>query len=333
MRLLAAICVYAALGTSCSSGGGGIDPAPPDPPPAQRPAFDADRAFADLEAQVAFGARIPGSRAHEDCLQFLLGRLEDAGAQVVTHEFTSQTPLGGAAAYDFTNVAGLFSPDAEGDVLLLGAHWDSRAKATRDPDPDLREQPVPGANDGASGSAVLLEIARAFADTPPERPVMLVFFDAEDQGLSGSGWQDGGWILGSREMVASWPEELPWPDQMILLDLIGGDNETNPRLGTPGFSNDRFDLPVERNSLRVAPDLVDEIWTIAERLGHGAFERTPQHTVIDDHVPFQDAGVAAIDIIDFVPPEWDTTDDTPEHCSPDSLEQVGETLLEYLYEK
>lgn len=332
MRLLAVLCVYAALGASCSSGGGGTEPAPPvNPPATERPAFDRERAFADLEAQVAFGARIPGSQAHADCLQFLIGRLEDAGAQVVTQEFTSATPLGGAEEYDFTNVAGLFSADAPGEVLLLGAHWDSRAKATRDPDPALREQPVPGANDGASGVAVLLEIARAFSEQPPARPVMIVFFDAEDQGESNSGWQDGGWILGSRHMAANWPEALPWPDQMILLDLVGGDSEHNPRVGTPPLSDDVFSLPMERNSLREAPDLVDRIWTIAAELGHEAFVRTPGSTVIDDHVPFQEAGVQAIDIIEFVPPEWDTTDDTPEHCSADSLNQVGETVLEYIY--
>ncbi len=333
MRIIAAICAFAALGASCSSGGGGTVVDPPDnPPPAtQRPAFDSARAFADLEAQVAFGPRIPGSEAHEDCLQFLVQRLQDAGARVVTQQFRSRTPLGGNTEYDFTNIAGLFAADARGDVLLLGAHWDSRAKATRDPDPTLRDQPVPGANDGASGVAVLLEIVRAFEESAPDRPIMIVFFDAEDQGESSSGWRDGGWILGSRHMVENWPAELPWPDQMILLDLVGGDNKHNPRVGTPPLSDDVFRLPIEHNSLRRAPDLADRIWTIAENLGHEAFTRSGGTSVTDDHVPFQEAGVEAIDIIEFVPPEWDTTDDTPEHCSADSLNQVGDTLLEYIY--
>jgi hypothetical protein len=331
MRLLAAICVYAMLGASCSSGGGGTDPAPDPDPPVAPPPSQQRRAFDDLEAQVAFGPRIPGSQAHEDCRQFLVGRLQDAGARVVTQQFSSQTPLGGDAVYDFTNIAGLFSADADGAPLMLAAHWDSRAKATRDPDPALRDQPVPGANDGASGVAVLLEIVRAFTEQAPDRPVMIVFFDAEDQGESTSGWPDGGWILGSRYMAANWPGDLPWPDQMILLDLVGGDSEHNPRVGTPALSDDVFSLPIERNSLREAPDLVDQIWSIADDLGHEAFDRTPGRTVTDDHVPFLEAGVEAIDIIEFVPPEWDTTDDTPEHCSPDSLGQVGDTLLEFIY--
>lgn len=334
MRLLAAICVFAALGSSCSSGGGDVTvdpPTPPPPPPVQRPAFDEARAFADLEAQCAFGARIPGSQAHEDCLAFLIDQLTQAGAQVVTQEFSSRTALGGQQVYDFTNVAGLFAVDAPGQPLLLGAHWDSRALADEDPDPALRTQPVPGANDGASGVAILLEMARAFAGDAPPRPVIIALFDAEDQGGSGSNLPDGGWIIGSREMVNNWPEALPEPSQMILLDLVGGDSEPNPRLGTPGVSDDRFSLPIERNSLANAPDLVDQIWTIAERLGHDAFERTSGRSITDDHIPFVQAGVESVDIIEFVPPEWHTTDDTPEHCSADSLDQVGETVMEFVY--
>lgn len=280
---------------------------------------------------MAFGPRVPGSKAHDDCLEFLIDRLTEAGAQVVTQEFTSRTALGGQQEYQFTNVAGLFSGKAPGDVLLLGAHWDSRAIADHDPDPALRTQPVPGANDGASGVAVLLEMARAFKQQEPSRTIVVVFFDAEDQGGSGSDLPEGGWIIGSREMAANWPEELPWPDQMILLDLVGGDSEHNARVGTPSMSDDVFQLKVERGSLNAAPDLVDQVWTIAERLGHDAFTRTVGVTVIDDHVPFLEAGVEAIDIIEFVPPEWHTQDDTPEHCSPDSLLQVGDTLLEFVY--
>ncbi|MGC9318620.1 MAG: M28 family peptidase [Armatimonadota bacterium] len=334
MRLLATLCVLMSLGASC--GGGGGTPAPPAepiapmPPPTQRPAFDAERAFTDLEAQVAFGPRVPGSTAHEQCEQFLRDGLSDAGARVVAHQFTSATALSDEQ-FDFTNLLGVFAEDADGEVLLLGAHWDSRAVADRDPDPDLRDDPVPAANDGASGVALLLEIARAFAQTPPPRPVVIAFFDAEDQGSSSSQLPHDGWILGSQRLVDDWPDGVPWPDEMILVDMVAGDNEHNDRVGTPQLSNDHFDLPIEANSLERAPDLVDRIWTIAERLGHSAFERTTGYRVVDDHIPFLDAGVPAVDIIEFVPPEWHTVDDTPEHCAPESLDQVGETLLEFIY--
>ncbi len=330
MRILAAISLFAALGTSCSSGGG-AGPVDPLPPPAERPAFDEARAFADLEAQVAFGPRVPGSQAHDDCLAFLTNRLQQAGAQVVTQEFTATTGLSGQQAYDFTNVAGLFAGDAEGEVLLLGAHWDSRAIADQDPDPARRTQPVPGANDGASGVAVLLEMARAFSVQAPPRPVIIAFFDAEDQGGNSDDLPDAGWIIGSRRMANHWPQELPRPAQMVLLDLVGGDNRPNPRLGTPGISDDIFRLPIELESLDNAPALVDEIWSIAERLGHTAFVRNGGRSITDDHIPFIEAGIPSVDIIEFHPPEWHTTDDTPEHCSPDSLNQVGETLLEFIY--
>lgn len=306
---------------------------PPPPPPVERPAFDAQRAFADLEAQCDFGPRAPGTAAHEQCAQFLQDALAASGARVVTQQFRSATGLS-ATVYDFVNILGVFAENAGGEPLLLAAHWDSRAVAERDPDPALRNQPILGANDGASGVAVLLEIARAFAQTAPPRPVIIAFFDAEDQGgARNPGLPQGGWIIGSSYLAANWPADVPWPAQMILLDLVGGDSEHNPRVGTPPMSDDVFRLPMERTSVEESPDLVDAIWTIAERLGHNAFVREVGISVTDDHIPFLEAGVEAIDIIEFVPPEWHTQDDTPEHCSADSLLQVGDTLLEFIYQR
>jgi len=329
MRVLATMIICLALGASCGHHAGPHEPPTPPTPPQQRPAFDRSRAFADLVAQCDFGPRVPGSEAHQQCKQLLLERLSQAAARVVVHDFSVETAFGGP--YEFSNLVGVFSEDNSGDALLLGAHWDSRAKADRDPDPALRDQPVPGANDGASGVAVLLEMMRGFAQTSPPRPVMVAFFDAEDQGQQGYDAPQSGWALGSRRLVAEWPENLTWPDEMILLDLVGGDAEHNERVGVPPYANDRFDLPIEVYSLQNAPELVDRVWGVAERLGHGAFERRQGRPVSDDHIPFQEAGVPAIDIIDFAPPEWDTTDDTPEHCSPDSLWQVGDALLEFIY--
>jgi glutaminyl-peptide cyclotransferase len=328
LRPVATLALCLALGASCNHDAG---PQEPPAPPQERPAFDRDRAFADLVAQCDFGPRVPGSEAHQQCKQFLLERLEAAAERTVVHEFSAATALGGP--YEFSNLIGVFSEDAEGAVLLLAAHWDSRARADRDPDPALRDQPVPGANDGASGVAVLLEMMRAFAQAPPPRPVLVAFFDAEDQGQQGYEAPQSGWAIGSRRLADEWPEGLPWPEEMVLLDLVGGDNKHNERVGVPALANDRFDLPMEAYSLDHAPTLVDRVWSVAERLGHEAFERRRGTAVMDDHIPFQEAGVAAIDIIDFVPPEWDTTDDTPEHCSPDSLWQVGDTLLAFIYEE
>lgn len=339
MRVISILCIYAVLGMSCNAGGGESEPTAPTPPveapapPAvERPVFDGERAFADLVAQCDFGPRVPGSEAHSQCRDFLLQRLTDSGAEVVTQQFTSRTGLSDRE-YEFTNLLGRFSPDADGPVLLLGAHWDSRAKADEDPDPALRDQPVLGANDGASGVAVLLELMRAFEQSLPDRPIIVAFFDAEDQGAPDSDLPNSGWIIGSQYLADNWPDELPWPEQMILVDMVGADGQHNPAVGTPPMATDEFLLKMERYSLQYAPNLVDEIWSIAEDLGHEAFVREAGRHVIDDHLPFLRRGVEAINIIHFVPAEWHTTHDTPEHCCPTSLHQVGDTLLKYIYRR
>ena len=312
------------LGASCSSGGGQV--ILPPPPLVEASGLDARR-LADLEAQ-RLGPGL-GTAAHDRCAQFLQQALTDTGARVVTQEFSSATGLS-STVYDFVNILGIYAEGSGGEPLLLGAHWDSRAIAERDPDPSLRDRPILGANDGASGVAVLLELARAFARSAPPRPVIIGFFDAEDQGgTHNAGLPHEGWILGSSHLAANWPATVPWPTQMILLDLVGGDSEHNPRVGAP--HDDDATCPWKGHSLEQAPDLWTRSWTIAERLGRGAFVRQTGAGVVDDHVPFLEAGVEAIDIIEFVPPEWHTQDDTPEHCSADSLLQVGDTLLEFIY--
>ncbi|HUS80541.1 MAG TPA: M28 family peptidase [Armatimonadota bacterium] len=330
MRILAMLSFCAALAASCGNHAGPQVEPPPPPPADERPAFDQARAFADLQAQVDFGPRVPGTQAHADCLQFIIDHVTDAGGRVVLSEFTATTPLV-PDEQSYTNVLGVFGEDKAGEVLMLAAHWDSRAKADHDPDPAKRNQPVPAANDGASGVAVLLEIARGFAEQAPPRTVILAFFDAEDQGMTGSGLPLSGFAVGSRHLAGNWPDTAPWPDEMILLDLVGQDNVHNPAVGLPGWSNDVFDLPEERYSVDNAPDLVDRVWSVGERLGHSAFQRRVRSAISDDHVPFQEAGVEAIDIVDFAPPEWHTTHDTPENCDPASLYQVGDTLLEFIY--
>jgi glutaminyl-peptide cyclotransferase len=144
--------------TGCTSCGGGQGAQ------AVVPAFDRDRAFADLVAQCDFGARVPGSQAHADCLAWLAGQLGGAD-QLIRQEFSASTVFGGP--FDFTNLVAIFGQGQPGVPFLLCAHWDSRPRADEDPEPANRTQPVMGANDGASGVAVLLEMARAFVASPP----------------------------------------------------------------------------------------------------------------------------------------------------------------------
>jgi len=323
---LTIVCVAA----SCGACGGGNTPAPA-PPQGDVPVFQADRAFADLQRQVDFGPRFPGSPGHQAQLDWMKATLAPLADRVVEQTFHAVTPFGGPFA--FSNLIAVFPGRNPRPVTMLGAHWDTRPEADEDPDPARRSQPVPGANDGASGVAILLELARLFRDSPPPHTVYLVFLDAEDSGRVGSGMLDMGFCLGSNYLAQHWPEGLARPDRVVILDLVGGQSKHNPRVPvrTDLGGNDIFDLRIEGGSLVHAPQLVNEIWSVAERRGHSAFKRTVQGALIDDHVPFQRLGIPAAVIVDFPPPVWHTTDDTPEYCSPAALRQVGDTIAAWLY--
>ncbi len=189
--------------------------------------------------------------------------------------------------------------------ILLGAHYDTRMHADQDQDPKRRNDPVPGANDGASGVAVLLELARVLP-TSQEVPVRLVFFDAEDNGNI-PGWD---WIMGSRLYADKMKVE---PLGVVIVDMVG-DKDLN--------------LYRERNSTR---RLQDQIWAVAHEQGYeDSFIDEKKYSILDDHTPFLEKGIPAVDIIDFDYPPWHTTQDTLDKVSPHSLDIVGETLLVWL---
>jgi Zn-dependent M28 family amino/carboxypeptidase len=191
--------------------------------------------------------------------------------------------------------------------IILGAHYDSRMFADSDPEPANQTKAVPGANDGASGVAVLLELARTLPEDTP--PVWLVFFDAEDNGRI-EGWD---WILGSREFVMN---NSIHPQAVIIVDMVGD-----------------ADLHIYREG-NSDPQLTDEIWATAESLGYTSqFINEIRHTMIDDHTPFLEADIPAVDIIDFDYPYWHTTHDTPDKVSPESLDAVGETLYAWVIQQ
>jgi Zn-dependent M28 family amino/carboxypeptidase len=196
--------------------------------------------------------------------------------------------------------------------LLLCAHWDSRPRAELDPSPVNRYKPVPGANDGASGVAVLLEVARALKAEPPGKAVDLAFFDGEDGGLEGDLTT---WCLGSRHFAAVWPRQF-FPEYAVLIDMVG-DRDLH--------------LPVERHSRMYAQDVVDRVWGAAKMLGLPAFDQADGYDVVDDHLELIKAGIPAVDVIDLDYPFWHTTLDTPDKCSPESLEIVGRLLLHLIY--
>jgi Zn-dependent M28 family amino/carboxypeptidase len=191
-----------------------------------------------------------------------------------------------------------------GSIIILGAHYDTRRWA--DQDVNHCRDPVPGANDGASGVAVLLELARSIDLRRVSHEVWLAFFDAEDNGGI-EGWD---WIVGSTYMAESL---LVQPEAMILVDMVGDMDQQ---------------IYFDGNSNRL---LSEKIWTIAANLGYGNhFIPQVRWHVVDDHTPFLQQGITAIDIIDFDYVYWHTTDDTADKVSPNSLERIGRTLQAFL---
>ena len=265
-------------------------------------AFNAEAAFELLEEQVDFGPRHPGSAGHESCKWWLVGELGKYCDGLTLDAFDYVSP-DGAHAFRLTNIIGVINPESPRRVML-GAHWDTRINADEDPDPKRRTDPVPGANDGASGVAVLLELARAFAEDPPSVGIVFVLFDGEDQGRIG-GME---FRLGSEHLARQSSLRYAYG---IVVDMIGD-----------------ADLNVlhEGNSVLDAPELVGRIWDIAADPGIEAFIPGLGHTVNDDHKPFLERGLPTVLIIDFDYDVWHTVADTPEHCSPESLGAVGRVL-------
>jgi len=271
------------------------------------PSFDEARAFKDVEAQLAFGPRVPGTPAHDQCQAWIAAELAKTGATPALQAFPD-TVYG--QVYRFTNVRARYGPK-DGPWIVLGAHWDTRAVADNDPDPAKRALPIPGANDGASGVAVLLEMAREFQQQAPPIGVELVFFDGEDLGRGGD---VNGFCRGARYYVRAL--EHPQPALAIVLDMVG-DKDLN--------------LYYEVNSRQSARNLVERLWAGAAQVNAPGFIPEERHNVYDDHAPFLEAGIPGIDVIDFDFKAWHTTGDDLTQVSAASLGQVGRTVLRYVY--
>ena len=270
----------------------------------QLPPFNADRAYRNLVSQCEFGPRVPGTKAHDDCATWLCDQLGVVTGVVKLQRFERKVQ---GKSVPMVNLVTIINPKGQGHVLLC-AHWDSRPTADHDPDPEKRKLPVPGANDGASGAAVLLELARTLTAVPPKQKVTMVLFDGEDYG---SELKD--MFLGSRVFAERYQD--PPPDWAVLLDMVG---DQDLRLAPELISQQR------------APEVVERIWSAAARAGCTAFVRNPWPAIMDDHVSLLDKGIPCVDVIDFDYPYWHTTADTPDKCAPASLEQVGRAVLQAL---
>ncbi len=269
--------------------------------PAMRPlppidlAFSGERAYRHLSTYMQFQPRNTGSPGWRRAGDYIIEQMKAAGWQVEEQPF------------EYKGVTGrnIIAKRGTGPVLIIGAHYDGRKYADKDPDPAKQRDPMPGANDGGSGVAVLLELAGHIDVDRLGREVWLTFFDAEDNGNL-EGWE---YAVGSAHMVQHLEVR---PEAMILLDLIG-DADLN--------------IFYEYNS---TPELSRSIWRTAAELGYSQFVPEFKYAIIDDHTAFLNAGIPAVDVIDFDYPYWDTTNDTLDKVSAESLEVVGRTIERWL---
>ncbi len=272
------------------------------------PEFNSEESFIFLEKQCELGPRPPGSDEIELCRNYIIGELKKSGAEIQQQEFTSIIK---EQEYRGVNIIVSFYPRMSRRILL-GAHYDTRPWADKEEDASLHNEPIIGANDAASGVAVLLEIASIISDRQPGQfGIDMVFFDLEDMGEYGNNTT---WCLGSSYFAENFTGEKP--EKAIVVDMIGDSD---------------LQIEMEYFSYHNSPDLVNEVWDTAKELGFNEFKSKITNMIYDDHYPLICAGFNAIDIIDFKYPVWHTLGDTPDKCSPNSLYVVGQTLLTIIY--
>ena len=302
---------------------------PPAPQPAgvdysqvAIPAFSADSAYSHVSAQLAFGPRTPGSRGWQQCADYLVQRMRLWCDTVIVQPFNAT--LWDGSTVPGRNIIASLNPQADRRILL-GAHWDSRLWADHDPSQDKHKEPVPGANDGASGVAVLMEMARVMSQMPPSVGVDFVFFDVEDQGVPSwaDAYEEDSWCKGAQHWARN--RHVPYYTAVygVLLDMVGTHQ--------PRFSK-------EEVSRTFAPGLTDKLWNVAAALGHGnIFINQNTDPILDDHYYVNRlAGIPMVDIVQNNPQgsffeHWHTTHDDLEAISPETLRIVGTVVMTTLY--
>lgn len=282
--------------------------------------FSADSAFAYIADQVAFGPRVPGTEAHTACAGWLEKTMRSFGHDVIVQKAMLTTYNG--KKFEAKNIITTINPEAKNRVLLL-AHWDSRPVADHDPNPEKRNTPILGADDGASGVGVLMEIARKLSTQPVNYGVDIIFFDLEDYGVTE---KEDSWCLGSQY----WSKKPHIPnykaDFGILLDMVGSHNAT---------------FYWEAYSKTYAPELLMKIWQTASVLGYGHyFKQADGGGITDDHVPvIENLRIPVVNIVNYNPKNpkgfghyWHTHEDNLNVIDRSTLKAVGNTVMTVLYE-
>ena len=268
--------------------------------------FDGNTALSYVETQVAFGPRVPNTDAHRRTGDWIFGQLRSRADSAEVQHFRHVSLDGDTL--ELRNFFGRFRP-AMADRILLVAHWDTRPRADESENLADQMRPVPGANDGASGVAILLGVADVLKAAPPAVGVDLLFVDGEDYGDFGA---DKDVLIGSRFFADSTPSEYE-PLFVVLFDMVGD-----------------ADLRIfqEAYSVSGAPEVVERVWRIAHDLGYRrVFRSTVSGGIVDDHLPLQRRGMRSIVIIDFDYPYWHTTEDTLDKVSAASLQIVGDVAV------
>ncbi len=305
---------------------------------ATRPSFSSDSAYAYIERQMAFGPRVPNSNAHMQCAVWLIEQLKAFGAEVELQKgFMPDYKGDNQQIY---NIIGHFSPSLEGrdgeglsrPRILLGAHYDTRPWCDEEEDYSERFYNVPGANDGASGVGVLLEVARQIglrvADSTLSTPVDIIFFDCEDMGTprvyTGAEREDT-WCLGSQLWATNYAKNSAAVYSFgIILDMVGAPDAV---------------FPLEMYSTQYASNYQHQIWRAAEQLGYGSmWVKQQSYPITDDHYYINYiAGIPCVDVIHYdirnatgFPHWWHTRNDNMDNISKSTLQAVGEVVMSQL---
>lgn len=327
-KILLLLCLFASLSSCGGNKKASIDGGQDVIAQPVGPSFSADSAYLYCEKQCAFGARTMNSEAHEKCAEWIISKFKQFGCAVIPQK-TTLTGYDGTQL-KATNIIASYRPELTTRILLC-AHWDSRPWADNDPDSANWRKPVMAANDGASGVAVMLEVARLLqADTTKLNiGVDFICFDAEDWGIpQWSDMQDNGnsWALGAQYWSQNPHKQNYEARYGILLDMVGGQ-------GAQFWQ--------ESISKQYAQSVVDKVWAAAKTIGYGSYFNDLEGGMInDDHLPInQNTKIPTIDIIPFYPdcsqsnfgPTWHTINDDMQHIDPNTLKAVGQTIIQVLY--
>ncbi len=275
--------------------------------PAAAPPFDGATALTRVKTQLDFGARVPNTPAHVKGGDWIIAQVTPLADTVIVQAFTHVTAKGDTL--HLRNIIARFKPANPQRVLYL-THWDSRPTAEESKDSADRSKPTPGANDGASGVALLIGVAEALKTQAPSLGVDLLFVDGEDYGDFKA---DTDVLLGSRYFADHLPDANYAPLFGVLFDMIGDSD---------------LQIFQEGNSVQQAPDVVGRVWAQAKALGHdNVFKGEPKWTVTDDHIPLLKKGLHVIDVIDLDFPWHHTTEDTLDKVSAASIAAVGQVAV------